>query len=309
MHRVCTPPTLFLALAGPKEGFLSMFKHFIITRFNLKMNNITTKHGETVLGDTWLSDRFELFERYCLPSIKGQNEQNFTWLVYFDVDTPQAYKDRVAAIHSDYHNFTPVYHDGVEGLHGAIKEEIEGRLDDADTHLISTRLDNDDALHADYVKTVQSYYRGQKYSLIDLVGGLSLGVEGPLMLSKIDKPANPFVSLIEAREGFDTVATRSHDEWLKHEARKVVKGPRLWLQVIHARNITNEFGRKGYLVSGGYLTAEYSLLDAFHIDKTIYDDSVEKMTAAQVKKGNLDLYLNSRPAAAKQLIKKIIGKG
>jgi hypothetical protein len=36
-------------------------------------------------------------ERYCLPSIAAQNVRNFHWLVYFDVETPPSFPERIEA--------------------------------------------------------------------------------------------------------------------------------------------------------------------------------------------------------------------
>ena len=87
-----------------------MFQHFLITRFNLRLSEWqTTKRGESVLSEAWLNNRFELFKTYCLPSVKQQTNQNFTWLVCFDSETPTFYKDEIAKIAKSYANFKPLY--------------------------------------------------------------------------------------------------------------------------------------------------------------------------------------------------------
>ena len=51
-------------------------KHYLLTRFNLTFKEWkTSKNGELVLTDKWLKNRFELFENYCLPSVKNQTYQ------------------------------------------------------------------------------------------------------------------------------------------------------------------------------------------------------------------------------------------
>ena len=44
------------------------YSHFIITRFNLNLY-AQDKHDLPTRTDRWLEHRFEVFERYCLPSI------------------------------------------------------------------------------------------------------------------------------------------------------------------------------------------------------------------------------------------------
>jgi hypothetical protein len=45
-----------------------IFKHFLATRFNIRIGpRDTTKNGETLLDDSWMDNRFKLFENYSLP--------------------------------------------------------------------------------------------------------------------------------------------------------------------------------------------------------------------------------------------------
>jgi hypothetical protein len=76
-----------------------MFKHFLLTRFNLRVEDwATTKNGDQVLNDAWLMDRFRLFESYCLPSVKNQSNQDFTWFVFFDKNTPDKFKCKLGQL-------------------------------------------------------------------------------------------------------------------------------------------------------------------------------------------------------------------
>lgn len=58
-------------------------KHFIATRFNLKIEEWNTaKDGSVVLTEKWLEERFNLFEKYCFPSVANQSIKNFYWLIF-----------------------------------------------------------------------------------------------------------------------------------------------------------------------------------------------------------------------------------
>ena len=48
------------------------YSHFIITRFNLNLY-AQDKHDLPTRTDRWLEHRFEVFERYCLPSVAAQS--------------------------------------------------------------------------------------------------------------------------------------------------------------------------------------------------------------------------------------------
>ncbi len=100
-------------------------KHFLVTRFNLKHNNWKTgKDGQKVLTDTWLIHRFKLFEKYCLPSVKNQSNQNFIWCCFFDNSTPQEYMVRIKKLSTSYNNFVPIFINGMAELHTALKKFI-----------------------------------------------------------------------------------------------------------------------------------------------------------------------------------------
>jgi hypothetical protein len=61
------------------------FHHFVLTRFNVK---IGLGGGESVAPNLeWLVHRFDLFDKFCFPSVRNQSNLNFKWLVFFDVDT------------------------------------------------------------------------------------------------------------------------------------------------------------------------------------------------------------------------------
>ena len=82
--------------------------HFIITMFNLRMHwkGINKEIGaiDTATSEKYLSKRFELFEKYAVPSIKKQSKKNFIWLVLFSEDTPKKYAARVLGGVSDILN-------------------------------------------------------------------------------------------------------------------------------------------------------------------------------------------------------------
>lgn len=173
------------------------FEHYIITRFNLpvfakKVNKAVTT---TSVSEEYLGNRFPIFENYCLPSIKNQTCQNFKWLVLFDVNTPQKFKDWAERMHQDYPNFVPCYFDmekyrdlsedylalfrgDYQRLHESdlghvneeeeiihhvmtpafIRDEIRKISSTIPDFYITTRIDNDDAFHKDMIATVQKMF-------------------------------------------------------------------------------------------------------------------------------------------------------
>lgn len=214
-------------------------KHFILTRFNVRVKEWnTTKKGELVLSDEWLAHRFKLFETYCFPSVKNQTNQDFTWFVFFDVQTPGPYKNRISGLHNEYANFLPLFIHDFSELLPVVKSEIKARIVHGTSHIITSRMDNDDSIHKEYINEVQRKFQGQSLALVDIVDGYNLSIEPTVKLGKIRSHLNPFSSLIEEALNPQTVLSRSHTDWGQNNII-TIKHKRLWLQIIHEKNKVN----------------------------------------------------------------------
>ena len=136
--------------------------HFILTRFNLplwkydKTNRIINPH-------VWLDERLNLFETYCLPSVAGQSNNDFIWILLCDENTPVEYRDRIR----EYKNKCPqieliqVEEEYAWQFPRIFSEVVASFLEargakDGDICL-TTQLDNDDVLQNDFVQTVQNH--------------------------------------------------------------------------------------------------------------------------------------------------------
>ncbi len=216
-------------------------KHFILTRFNVRVKEWhTTKKGELVLSDEWLEHRFKLFETYCFPSVKNQTNQDFTWFVFFDAQTPTVYKNRIDQLHRQYINFLPLFINDFSELLPVVKNEIKARIHPGVSYIITSRMDNDDSLHKEYIREVQREFKQQSLALVDIVDGYNLSIEPTVKLGKIRSHLNPFSSLIEEALNPQTVLSRSHTDWGKSNII-TVKHKRLWLQIIHEKNKVNTY--------------------------------------------------------------------
>ncbi|OBX25334.1 putative rhamnosyltransferase [Gelidibacter algens] len=217
-----------------------MFQHFLITRFNLKLEEWqTTKKGEPVVSEAWLKNRFELFNTYCLPSVTQQTNQNFKWLVCFDSETPDVFKTKVSEISHSYPNFKPLYLSASTNIIDVLTAEIKLYLTSSDTHIITTRMDNDDALHKSFIETIQRAFKSQDPFIVDAVRGFQFIPGKKSDVVRIMNVAyNPFLSFVEYCDNFQTILSRPHLEW--HDTQHVILNTQpLWMQVIHDQNISN----------------------------------------------------------------------
>lgn len=213
-----------------------MLHHTLITRFNL------ATPGREIAFRTrpgWLEERFALFERYCLPSVAAQSCQSFDWILFFDDGTPLWAREaatRLQAVRPFHALYTPLF--GNDGWAQAVRAVAgppqPGRL------LVTSNLDNDDALAFDYVERVQKAARESARHgrfAVNVPEGCVLS-DGALFAHKHLHSA--FTNLVEPDdEGFATTMTIRHMELFDHVPVVQAQGPAGWLQVVHGGNVSN----------------------------------------------------------------------
>lgn len=215
------------------------FHHFIITRFNVNIYEIDFPKR---LEDTWLSQRFELFQKYCFPTVQAQSNQNFTWLVLFDEQTPDRYKTFIN-IYAKYKNFVPVYCGTFDTIMDTARARMKEIAPDVEW-FVSTRLDNDDALSTGFIQCVQGVVGSLNEADLAPEDTLYINFPNGLQLNDGDfydfkDATNAFVSLVERSADPHTVFWVDHP--CIHDVSPVIQaetGP-LWLQVVHDMNVYN----------------------------------------------------------------------
>ncbi len=208
------------------------FTHILLTRFNTSVGFAPSQNG---LDRNWLEARLILFERYCLPSVATQVCSNFKWLVFCDEDSPKWFKERMAAYGE---LLLPVYIAGPATDHVIARSVVTSGIVSSQ-YLITTRLDNDDAIGADHLRLVQQAFMRQIRTFLVFPFGLQL-YRGQLFNTYWQ--SNPFLSLIEkvSTEGlFTTVMCVEHNlVRTAGEVQCIFSVPQ-WLQVIHGANLQN----------------------------------------------------------------------
>jgi hypothetical protein len=236
---------------------MGQFIHFFLTKFNVR-SFPELKPG---CDPVWLEKRFQLFERFCFPSVENQSNQNFKWLVFFDVDTPETFKQKISKYSEQWENFVPVYLD-CPLPYGQFPDEVRKfvrKYIPADCeYLITTWLDNDDAIHRDYVQMIQDNFERQESETLNFIFGYQL-CDGKLYFDF--EIANHFISLIERYEptSFNTCLCRPHKHLYEvcRSARKILCKP-AWIEVVHGSNYMNVY-RRGFRVPTGQILDEFSL--------------------------------------------------
>ena len=215
-------------------------KHFLITRFNIKSDNWThTRKGDAILTDSWLQQRLQIFETYCLPSVINQTNPNFKWCLCFDPNTPKEFLDSIAQFSKTCPQIHLVFSDGFRNLQNDLVTSINKLTDDSDRFIITTRLDNDDIIHKAFVENIQALATQNKPTVIDLTHGYQLTLtETDNDLRYFKKQFNPFISIVEPVEDFETVIAKKHSFWKAFPHVISSKQP-LWIQLVHDTNLVN----------------------------------------------------------------------
>lgn len=190
-----------------------------------------------------MNERLELFANYCFPSVSNQTNQNFEWLLYFDVSTSENHKDKIAKIIGNKTNIKTFFIDGMPVFNESIIKYVEENI--STEYLITSRIDNDDCIHKDFINEIQKHFKKQDFLAIDNIKGYTLQIEPNFILGKKEHIFNPFISLIEKNDQPKTVWHYVHNMWKKEPRLIHVTEKRLWLSIIHGKNKVNEFDGYG----------------------------------------------------------------
>jgi hypothetical protein len=141
--------------------------HLLITRFSLR----SAGGPDRAAGEDWTRDldpldpenldfRFALFELVCLPGVLAQSEQDFDWVVIVDRELPASRRAQLEALlerRSRTHVHTRRSDEDLRRL-GWLEPYVSGSPD----ALLTTLLDDDDAIPIDFVRCLQSHIGTRK---------------------------------------------------------------------------------------------------------------------------------------------------
>lgn len=266
----------FLPVNINKKRFIDLHKtHFkpdfsgkffdvhLITRFNLRMFDSTdTRYKDK----KWLENRIKIFN-ICTQSIKNQTDQDFKWVVLFDIETPKWVLEHVNEW-SKYKNFVPLFTDLEAMRVGDITDKKILSLYEQETSLNTAKSiftiwhDSDDIIHRDVIQEFRS--AAIKFQLKDGEGlyfgtGIHLHVDDLDYTDEIDyfsydyinDPSNKTslykpgkqttcLGIKSSRKKFTTVFRHAHNDWRLHtKIYEVNKLPRFG-KILHDDAVVNK---------------------------------------------------------------------
>lgn len=226
-------------------------KHYLVTQWNCNLFD---------LG--WLQRRQKLFEKFTLPSVEGQLNKNFEWLLISDSRTPDKFKNVL-----DRYPATVVYHDFehyewkvpdlgrlAPVMQFAVKLEsigdiVAGAIGQQDTdYIITSRLDNDDILAVEHMDKIQQHAeilwnsRDVDKFWLSLVRGLRWCEDKVYPFNSL---ANSFLSFVEDPNNLQTCYMCCHTlaKTSDYPIKGIRQGQPTWAEVIHGENVLNRLKR------------------------------------------------------------------
>lgn len=239
-----------------------MIYHYLLTRFNLALW-IEDKNGAAIDREEWLKRRMALFETFCLPSVKNQSCQNFSWILLVDANTPAVYRERIktyrklcsqikfVGVKAEYsYQFADIFRQVV------MQDLKQKGWNDGDLCL-TTYLDNDDSIANNFMERVQSeclsfHLNPYEKCFLSFDYGLQTYTKFGHFSTRIYYPNNHFLTLAEYLLSSDSSLSslRTCYGYGSHfllEKRRLVKVHHIkenmhpmWIEIIHEENVDND---------------------------------------------------------------------
>ncbi len=216
-----------------------IYKHYVITRFNIrahygcKLKNPENNPMDRILDDDYLNSRFNIFEEYTLKSMKGQTNQNFTWLVLFHKRTPDKFKQKIEQLKNEY-NFVDLYFDDND------KFKFSDYCEDNIEWFITSRIDNDDMFSDDYIEIIQNYANNNLHAcVLSFEKGLKYDLDSKKTY-EYERKDNHFLSMIGKKD--EDILQYNHAKILDSGKEVIFLNTNkpMWTEIIHESNVTNK---------------------------------------------------------------------
>ncbi|NSX55747.1 glycosyltransferase [Parasulfitobacter algicola] len=140
-----------------KNQIIGLIRFSYPTTDGFRSNHPSIKDAEDFLyAPKRLDHRFDLFEKFTLPSLRAQTDQNFTMILLTGEMLPAQYNDRLINLVQDL-PFVHIMQRPSLPHYRAIKQAFKS-VDKADfTHRTTFRLDDDDALDNRFVEKLRHH--------------------------------------------------------------------------------------------------------------------------------------------------------
>lgn len=211
------------------------FEHFLITRFNL---GFKTRYPDPDVRKKWMENRIKAFEKLTLPSVLAQSNKNFRWLVLFDPSVTEEHPEFIKRLEAiDF--CQPVYIQTDSFAVGDLAATMKTMINPEIKHVITTRLDSDDAISQNYIDEIQKHFVPHQTYIVNFTDGLGYSDKGDVSIFIRNLVA--FASFYECIENDElkTIYFTSHTSLKKYAPVTHVSGNYMYIYYHHDDNISN----------------------------------------------------------------------
>ena len=202
---------------------------FVLTRFAIEpdteLQKFTGNHPKQFLSNDWFDQRLQLFKEYCLPSVSGQSDKSFEWLLFVD---GRVMRDRIERLESLVSGIGRV----VLVESGTFAEAVSKELG-LTSKLLTLRLDSDDAIAPNFVETAKR--KASAGTGLNFLHGADYHPQKGIAFHRIVR-SNAFVA-ITSDAGNHVFDYPSHPEIAQNlEVRNVSSVRPMWVHIVHHIN-------------------------------------------------------------------------
>lgn len=220
----------------------SIMKHYLITRFNIYSDEYF--FGDLDRFNKWSESRIDIFKKFTYSSvISVRKNSDFKWIILFDERSPKSIFEMINNLDLSFIRPVFVKH-GMGFGRGAIQASCDFIHNDigADVEFVlTTRIDNDDAIHENYMKFIYGKAAGLTHIspvALNYERGLCF-YEGSGHVFNMNVP-NMFISLLEPIEELKTIISFSHSKIGDYaEVINIKNNFPVWLMNVHGENWAN----------------------------------------------------------------------
>ena len=213
------------------------FRHVLLTRYNIT-SGFGVEAGVDPTDPGWLEHREEIFLRFCAPSVKAQTIRDFDWFLFVNPGTPPRFLAPLEAVATLI--LASDIHDAIDKLNALLPSD--GRF------LISSRIDNDDAMAPDYMakarKAVFAHQQGA-FSAINFAHGCRVDLE-TMTVKASQSYRCAFATALETAPPWKTISKFPHQKLDdKIPLTSISTARPMWMQTMHGRNIVHRANWSG----------------------------------------------------------------
>ena len=149
----------------------------------------------------------------------------------------------MADLAKSFQLLSPIYIDSFATLVPSFRDFISANITSGDELVITSRLDNDDVIHEEFIDTIQGMAL-RSNMIIDLRKGFQMCILGNWCeFRSVCNCFNPFISIVESARDIRTVMSRQHDQWEGFGTVVAYDKRPMWMETVHNLNKINRVRR------------------------------------------------------------------